>query len=45
MKSMLINGSPRKNCNTAQLLKAFAEGVRSAAPDVEIKTIHLYDYL
>ena len=45
MKIMLINGSPRKNCNTAQLLKAFAEGVRSAAPDVEIKTIHLYDYL
>ena len=45
MKIMLINGSPRKNCNTAQLLKAFEEGVRSAAPDAEIKTIYLYDYL
>ena len=45
MKIMLINGSPRKNCNTAQLLKAFEEGVRSAVPDAEIKAIHLYDYL
>ena len=45
MKIMLINGSPRKICNTAQLLKAFEEGVLSAAPEAEIKTAHLYDYL
>ena len=45
MKIMLINGSPRKQCNTSQLLKAFEEGILSAAPGAEIKTVHLYDFL
>jgi multimeric flavodoxin WrbA len=40
----VINGSPRKNCNTAQLLDAFVEGAKSAAPEVEITSINVYDY-
>ena len=43
MKIMLINGSPRKQCNTAQLLGAFSEGIREVSPDAEVKTVHLYD--
>lgn len=45
MKIVAVNGGPRKNCNTAQLLDSFLEGVRAAAPDAEIEVIHLYDYL
>ncbi|MGI5873393.1 MAG: flavodoxin family protein [Bacillota bacterium] len=45
MKIVAVNGGPRKNCNTAQLLDSFMNGVREAAPDAEIEVIHLYDYL
>ena len=45
MKIVAVNGGPRKNCNTAQLLDSFLTGVREAAPDAEIEVIHLYDYL
>ena len=45
MKIVAVNGGPRKNCNTAQLLDSFLNGVREAAPDAEIEVIHLYDYL
>lgn len=45
MKVYAINGSPRKNRNTATLLQKALEGVKSSAKDKEIetKTINLYD--
>ena len=45
MKIAAVNGGPRKKCNTAQMLDSFLSGVKEAAPDAEIQTIHLYDYL
>ena len=30
MKIVAVNGGPRKNCNTAQLLDSFLNGVREA---------------
>ena len=41
MKSIIINGSPRKNWNTAQLLKESMKGAESAGGEVEY--IDLYD--
>ena len=41
-KIMIINGSPRKNCNTALMLKKAMEGATAAG--AEAKLIHLYDY-
>ena len=41
MKTIIINGSPRKNWNTAKLLKEAEVGARSAGEDVEY--IDLYD--
>lgn len=41
MKAIFINGSPRKNGNTAQLLKKAMEGARDAGAEVEF--IDLYD--
>ncbi|NRT76098.1 flavodoxin family protein [Clostridium beijerinckii] len=45
MKIYGINGSPRKNKNTATLLEKALEGVKEAAKDKEIETeiINLYD--
>lgn len=40
-KALFINGSPRKNGNTAQLLKRAMEGAREAGAEVEL--INLYD--
>lgn len=40
-KVMLINGSPRKNFNTAKLLKEAARGAQDA--DAEVEIINLYD--
>ena len=42
-KITIIDGGPRKNMNTAQLLQRFAEGAKSAGRDIEIKTVRLYD--
>lgn len=42
MNALLINGSPRKNFNTAKLLNKAQEGATLAGADTEI--IHLYDY-
>lgn len=42
-KIVVIDGGPRKNMNTAQLLQRFAEGVKSVSSDVEVKVIRLYD--
>lgn len=41
MKVIAINGSPRKNWNTAQLLENAIEGAKSAGAEIEF--IHLYD--
>ena len=41
MKSILINGSPRKNGNTASLLKKVQEGLESSG--CETKLVHLRD--
>ena len=41
MKAIVINASPRKTWNTAQLLKSAAEGTKSAGAGVEY--INLYD--
>lgn len=43
MKVYGINGSPRKNNNTATLLKRALEGVKSSTPNVETEIINLYD--
>lgn len=43
MKTVIINGSPRKNGNTAKICESFAEGIRVKYPDAEIDFIHLYD--
>ena len=42
MKIILVNGSPRKNWNTAKLLAEVAEGAVSRGMSAE--TVHLYDY-
>ncbi|NCB92053.1 MAG: flavodoxin family protein [Clostridia bacterium] len=41
MKTIILNASPRKNWNTAQLLKAAADGAKSVGAEVEY--IDLYD--
>lgn len=42
MKIYLINGSPRKNMNTAKLIESAKKGVESEGAEAEI--IHLYDF-
>ena len=42
MKAVFINGSPRKNWNTHQMLEKAAEGARSVGAETEL--FHLYDY-
>jgi len=44
MKVYAINGSPRKNNNTATLLKKALEGVKSSNKEIETEIINLYDY-
>ena len=43
MKIFAINGSPRKNYNTAKLLDSFLDGASSACEDAEVELINLYD--
>ncbi|WP_459538119.1 flavodoxin family protein [Methanobrevibacter sp.] len=43
MKFYAINGRPRKNKNTAQLLDKSLEGIKSVIPDAEVERINLYD--
>lgn len=40
-KIYIINGSPRKQWNTAQMCESFAKGAKDNGADVEIA--HLYD--
>lgn len=42
MKAMAINGSPRKQWNTATLLNKALEGAASQGAETEL--VHLYDY-
>lgn len=44
MKVSVINGSPRKNWNTAKLLNQFMEGMKDSCNDIEINYINIYDY-
>ena len=41
IKAMFINGSPRKNGNTAKLLNRAMEGAKDAGAEVEM--VNLYD--
>jgi multimeric flavodoxin WrbA len=43
MKVLGFNGSPRKNANTAQMLKNALEGAKAAGAE-DVKLYHLYDY-
>ena len=43
MKVYAINGSPRKNNNTATLLKKALDGVKASTPNAETEIINLYD--
>jgi multimeric flavodoxin WrbA len=40
MKALFINGSPRKNGNTAQLLKRAMDGAREAGAEVELMNLY-----
>ncbi len=42
-KIVIIDGGPRPNMNTAQILRKFAEGAQSVSEDIEVKTVRLYD--
>jgi multimeric flavodoxin WrbA len=42
-KVMIIDGGPRRNMNTAQMLQKVAEGISSIGKDIEVKTVRLYD--
>ena len=41
MKALFINGSPRKNKNTALMLERAIQGAREAGAEVEL--VNLYD--
>ncbi len=42
-KIVIVDGGPRKNMNTAQLLQRFAEGAKSVGENIEVKSVRLYD--
>lgn len=42
-KIIIIDGGPRRNMNTAQMLQKVTEGALSLGDSVEVKTIRLYD--
>lgn len=44
MKVCVINGSPRKNWNTARLMDQFVEGMQSVDSSIEVRNINVYDY-
>lgn len=44
MKTVAVNGGPRRGKNTDQMLDAFIHGVKDMSPDADIQTIRLYDY-
>ena len=42
-KVYAINGSPRRNKNTAQMLDKALEGVKAGFPDAQVERINLFD--
>lgn len=44
MKFYAVNGSPRKNWNTATLLNHALEGIKSVVPEADCERIDLYDH-
>lgn len=42
-KIIIIDGGPRRNMNTAQMLQKMAEGASSAGAGIDVKTFRLYD--
>ena len=42
MKIVAINGSPRKDFNSAKMLKSWVDGYKSVHPDVEVEYVNLY---
>lgn len=44
MKMLAINGSPRKKCNTAEILQNMLAGAREACPELECELVNLYEY-
>lgn len=44
MNVIALNGSPRKNCNTAKLLKKALEGAKSKEADTELINLYELDY-
>ncbi|MBQ7820152.1 MAG: flavodoxin family protein [Bacteroidales bacterium] len=42
-KIVVIDGGPRKNMNTASVIRAFVEGAKSVSSDAEVKVVRLYD--
>ncbi|NLV52821.1 MAG: flavodoxin family protein [Bacteroidales bacterium] len=43
-KIFIIDGGPRKNMNTAQMVESFTKGVQDTSSEIEVKHIRLYDY-
>ena len=41
IKALFVNGGPRKNKNTAQMLESAMQGAKDAGAEVEL--VHLYD--
>lgn len=44
MKMVAINGSPRKKCNTADILENMLAGAKEAYPGLECEVINLYEH-
>lgn len=44
MNTVIINGSPRKDGNTATMCRAYADGVKAHDKDASIEIFNLYDY-
>ncbi|WP_296888915.1 flavodoxin family protein [uncultured Methanobrevibacter sp.] len=44
MNVVVINASPRKRANTAQLCKKVADGARDNGADVEYFDLYSYDF-
>lgn len=42
MKIIAINGSPRKDGNSAKLLQSWVDGFKYLYPDAEVEMVHLF---
>lgn len=41
-KIMIIDGGPRKEMNTATIIRAFAEGAKSVSDNIDVEVVRLY---